>query len=138
VVTYVARLLQCMKCRIHAMALLLAPRREKIPFSNKAGAKRAAGRCRRLVPLAPPSPGRCWAWSGSAIFRARSPPRRRPSGLEVIAHDPYAAGDVFASCLVEAGKLRDTAGAIGFHIGGTRPLTPATRGLINAATPSPG
>ena len=59
-------------------------------------------------------------------------PKAKAFGLKVIAYDPYAANDAFVSCGVEAVSLESLlarSDAISVHA----PLTPGTRGLINAA-----
>jgi D-3-phosphoglycerate dehydrogenase len=111
------------------MALLLALAR-KIPFSNKlvqsgrwempavAPLRRLAGQVLGLIGL-------------GNIPRALVP-KARAFGFDVIAYDPYAAKEVFASCGVEAVSLETLfarSDAISVHA----PLTPATRGLIDAA-----
>ena len=128
VVTYVPD--YCMhEVSDHAMALLLALAR-KIPFSNKlvqsgrwempavAPLRRLAGQVLGLIGL-------------GNIPRALVP-KARAFGFDVIAYDPYAAKEVFASCGVEAVSLETLfarSDAISVHA----PLTPATRGLIDAA-----
>jgi D-3-phosphoglycerate dehydrogenase len=128
VVTYVPD--YCMhEVSDHAMALLLALAR-KIPFSNKlvqsgrwempavAPLRRLAGQVLGLIGL-------------GNIPRALVP-KARAFGFDVIAYDPYAAKEVFASCGVEAVSLETLfarSDAISVHA----PLTPATRGLVDAA-----
>jgi D-3-phosphoglycerate dehydrogenase / 2-oxoglutarate reductase len=128
VVTYVPD--YCMhEVSDHAMALLLALAR-KIPFSNKlvqsgrwempavAPLRRLAGQVLGLIGL-------------GNIPRALVP-KARAFGFDVIAYDPYAAKEVFASCGVEAVSLETLfarSDAISVHA----PLTPATRSLIDAA-----
>ena len=113
----------------HAMALLLALAR-KIPFSNTlvqsgrwempavAPLRRIAGQVLGLVGF-------------GNIPRALAP-KAKAFGYEVIAYDPYAGNELFAACGVEAvsfESLLARADAISVHA----PLTPATRGLIDAA-----
>jgi D-3-phosphoglycerate dehydrogenase len=128
VVTYVPD--YCMhEVSDHAMALLLALAR-KIPFSNKlvqsgrwempavAPLRRLAGQVLGLIGL-------------GNIPRALAP-KARAFGFDVIAYDPYAAKDVFTACGVEAVSLETLltrSDAISVHA----PLTPATRGLMDAA-----
>jgi D-3-phosphoglycerate dehydrogenase len=128
VVTYVPD--YCMhEVSDHAMALLLALAR-KIPFSNKlvqsgrwempavAPLRRLAGQVLGLIGL-------------GNIPRALVP-KARAFGFDVIAYDPYAAKEVFASCGVEAVSLETLfarSDAISVHA----PLTHATRGLVDAA-----
>src|SRR6266853_2677185 len=128
VVTYVPD--YCMhEVSDHAMALLLALAR-KIPFSNKlvqsgrwempavAPLRRLAGQVLGLVGF-------------GNIPRALAP-KAKAFGLDVIAHDPYAASDVFVSCGVEAVSFASLLARSDF-ISVHAPLTPATRGLIDAA-----
>jgi D-3-phosphoglycerate dehydrogenase / 2-oxoglutarate reductase len=128
VVTYVPD--YCMhEVSDHAMALLLALAR-KIPYSNKlvqagrwempavAPLRRLAGQVLGLIGL-------------GNIPRALAP-KAKAFGLTVIAHDPYAAKDVFASCGVAAVSLEELLARSDF-ISVHAPLTPATRGLLNAA-----
>jgi D-3-phosphoglycerate dehydrogenase len=113
----------------HAMALLLALAR-KIPFSNTlvqsgrwempavAPLRRIAGQVLGLVGF-------------GNIPRALAP-KAKAFGYEVIAYDPYAGNELFAGCGVESvsfESLLERADATSVHA----PLTPATRGLIDAA-----
>jgi D-3-phosphoglycerate dehydrogenase len=113
----------------HAMALLLALAR-KIPFSNTlvqsgrwempavAPLRRIAGQVLGLIGF-------------GNIPRALAP-KAKAFGYEVIAYDPYAGNELFAACGVEAvsfESLLERADAISVHA----PLTPSTRGLIDAA-----
>jgi D-3-phosphoglycerate dehydrogenase / 2-oxoglutarate reductase len=128
VVTYVPD--YCMhEVSDHAMALLLALAR-KIPLSNKLV---QAGRwempavvpLRRLV-------GQVLGLVGFGNIPRALVPKAQVFGLKVLAYDPYAAADVFVSHGVEAvsfESLLERSDAISVHA----PLTPATRGLINAA-----
>src|SRR6202030_1556060 len=101
VVTYVPD--YCMhEVSDHAMAMLLALAR-KIPFSNKlvqAGRWEmpAVAPLRRLA-------GQVLGLFGFGNIPRALVPKAEPFGLQVIAHDPYAAADVFASCGVEAVSL---------------------------------
>jgi D-3-phosphoglycerate dehydrogenase len=128
VVTYVPD--YCMhEVSDHAMALLLALAR-KIPFSNKlvqAGRWEmpAVAPLRRLA-------GQVLGLIGFGNIPRALAPKAKAFGFEVIAHDPYAGKDVFAACAVEAVSLETLlarSDAISVHA----PLTPATRGLIDAA-----
>jgi D-3-phosphoglycerate dehydrogenase len=113
----------------HAMALLLALAR-KVAFSNKlvqAGRWEmpAVAPLRRLA-------GQVLGLIGFGNIPRTLAPKAKAFGFHVIAHDPYAGADVFAACGVEAVSfeaLLARADAISVHA----PLTPATRGLINAA-----
>src|SRR6202795_4828815 len=86
----------------HAMALLLALAR-KIPLSNKlvqAGRWEmpAVAPLRRLA-------GQVLGLIGFGNIPRALAPKAKAFGLEVIAHDPYAANDAFAACGVEAVSL---------------------------------
>jgi D-3-phosphoglycerate dehydrogenase len=113
----------------HAMALLLALAR-KIPFSNalvQSGRWEmpAVAPLRRLA-------GQVLGLVGFGNIPRALVPKAKAFGFEVIAHDPYAGSEVFAACGVEAvsfESLLARADAISVHA----PLTPATRGLIDAA-----
>jgi D-3-phosphoglycerate dehydrogenase len=113
----------------HAMALLLALAR-KIPFSNtlvQAGRWEmpAVAPLRRIA-------GQVLGLIGFGNIPRALAPKAKAFGYEVIAHDPYAGSEVFAGCGVEAvsfESLLARADAISVHA----PLTPATRGLIDAA-----
>jgi D-3-phosphoglycerate dehydrogenase len=128
VVTYVPD--YCMQeVSDHAMALLLALAR-KIPFSN---ALVQAGRWEMpaVVPLRRIA-GQVLGLIGFGNIPRALAPKAKAFGFEVIAHDPYAASEVFAAAGVEAVSLETLlarADAISVHA----PLTPATRGLIDAA-----
>src|ERR1700676_3446139 len=128
VVTYVPD--YCMhEVSDHAMALLLALAR-KIAFSNKlvqAGRWEmpAVAPLRRLA-------GQVLGLVGFGNIPRALAPKAKAFGLDVIAHDPYAANDVFVACGVEAVGL-PTLLARSDYISVHAPLTPATRGLINAA-----
>jgi D-3-phosphoglycerate dehydrogenase len=111
------------------MALLLALSR-KIPFSNKlvqAGRWEmpAVAPLRRLA-------GQVLGLIGFGNIPRALAPKAKAFGFEVIAHDPYAANAVFAACGVETVSLETLLGrsdAISVHA----PLTPATRGLVDAS-----
>src|SRR5271166_4472430 len=86
----------------HAMALLLALAR-KIPFSNKlvqAGRWEmpAVAPLRRLA-------GQVLGLVGFGNIPRALAPKAKAFGFTVVAYDPFAAGDVFASCGVEAVSL---------------------------------
>jgi D-3-phosphoglycerate dehydrogenase len=113
----------------HTMALLLALAR-KIPLSNKLV---QAGRWEMpaVVPLRRLT-GQVLGLIGFGNIPRAVAPKAKAFGFDVIAYDPYAGADVFASSGVEAVSLEvllARADAISVHA----PLTPATRGLINAA-----
>jgi D-3-phosphoglycerate dehydrogenase len=128
VVTYVPD--YCMQeVSDHAMALLLALAR-KIPFSNKLV---QAGRW-EMPAVAPLRriEGQTLGLIGFGNIPRALAPKAKAFGLRVIAHDPYVAKNVLASYAVEGvsfDELLATSDLISVHA----PLTPATRGLINAA-----
>src|SRR4029077_19096744 len=113
----------------HAMALLLALAR-KVALSNalvQAGRWEmpAVAPLRRLA-------GQVLGLIGFGNIPRALAPKAKAFGFEVIAHDPYAGKDVFAACAVEAVSLETLlarSDAVSVHA----PLTPATRGLIDAA-----
>jgi D-3-phosphoglycerate dehydrogenase len=127
VVTYVPD--YCMhEVSDHAMALLLALAR-KIPFSNQlvqAGRWEmpAVAPLRRLA-------GQVLGLIGFGNIPRALAPKAKAFGFEVIAHDPYAGSEAFAACGVEAVSL-ETLLARSDVISVHAPLTPATRGLIDA------
>ena len=128
VVTYVPD--YCMhEVSDHAMALLLALAR-KIPFSDKLVQSGrwempAVAPLRRLA-------GQVLGLIGFGNIPRALVPKAKAFGLKVIAHDPYVAADAFFACGVEAVSLETLlarSDAVSLHA----PLTPATRGLLNAA-----
>lgn len=113
----------------HAMAMLLALAR-KIPYSNKLV---QAGRWEMpaVVPLRRLSTQTLGLIGLGGIPRALAP-KAKSFGLKVISHDPYAPKELFASVGVESVSLNDLyarSDIISVHA----PLTPETRGLVNAA-----
>jgi D-3-phosphoglycerate dehydrogenase / 2-oxoglutarate reductase len=128
VVTYVPD--YCMQeVSDHAMALLLALAR-KVPFSNKlvqAGRWEmpAVAPLRRLE-------GQVLGLIGFGNIPRALAPKAKAFGLKVVAYDPYAARDVFASAGVESVSFDDLLARSDF-ISVHAPLLPATRGLVNAA-----
>lgn len=128
VVTYVPD--YCMQeVSDHAMALLLALAR-KIPFSDRlvqAGRWEmpAVAPLRRLA-------GQVLGLVGFGNIPRALVPKAKAFGLEVIAHDPYAAAAVFATSGVEAVSFEDLLARADF-VSVHAPLTPATHGLIDAA-----
>jgi len=128
VVTYVPD--YCMQeVSDHAMALLLALAR-KVPFSNKlvqAGRWEmpAVAPLRRLE-------GQVLGLIGFGNIPRALAPKAKAFGLKVVAYDPYAAKDVFASAGVESVSFDDLLARSDF-ISVHAPLMPATRGLVNAA-----
>ncbi|HEY6254531.1 MAG TPA: C-terminal binding protein [Xanthobacteraceae bacterium] len=128
VVTYVPD--YCMQeVSDHAMALLLALAR-KIPLSNKLV---QAGRWEMpaVVPLRRLA-GQVLGLIGFGNIPRAVAPKAKAFGLEVIAHDPYAAKGAFAACGVEPVSFEALLARSDF-ISVHAPLTSATRGLLNAA-----
>jgi D-3-phosphoglycerate dehydrogenase len=112
----------------HAMALLLALAR-KIPFSNNLV---QAGRWEMpaVVPIYRLE-GRVLGLLGFGNIPRKLVPKAKAFGLRVITHDPYVAPDLLRSLDVENvgfDELLQTADFISVHA----PLTPQTRGLVNA------
>jgi D-3-phosphoglycerate dehydrogenase / 2-oxoglutarate reductase len=128
VVTYVPD--YCMQeVSDHAMTLLLALAR-KIPFSDhlvQAGRWEmpAVAPLRRLA-------GQVLGLVGFGNIPRAIVPKAKAFGLNVIAHDPYAAAAVFAASGVEAVSFEDLLARSDF-ISVHAPLTPVTLGLIDAA-----
>src|ERR687887_1651261 len=112
----------------HAMALLLALAR-KIPFSNQLV---QAGRWEMpaVVPIYRLE-GRVLGLIGFGNIPRRLVPKAKAFGLRVITHDPYVSPEVAASLDVEMvsfDELLQASDIISVHA----PLTPHTRGLLNA------
>jgi D-3-phosphoglycerate dehydrogenase len=128
VVTYVPD--YCMhEVSDHAMALLLALAR-KVPLSNKL-VQSGCWEMPAVVPLRRLA-GQVLGLVGFGNIPRALAPKAAAFGLEIIAHDPYVAPEVFAACGVEAvsfENLLTRADYISVHA----PLTPATRGLLGAA-----
>ncbi len=113
----------------HAMALLLALAR-KVVFSNtlvRSGRWEmpAVAPLRRLQ-------GRTLGLIGFGHIPRVLAPKAQAFGLEVMAHDPYVGRDVFGSLGVEDVSLDDLLARSDF-ISVHAPLTPATRGLVDAS-----
>jgi D-3-phosphoglycerate dehydrogenase / 2-oxoglutarate reductase len=113
----------------HAMALLLALAR-KIPLSNQLV---QAGRwdMPAVVPIYRLE-GRVLGLIGFGNIPRRLVPKAKAFGLRVITHDPYLAPEVARSLEVESvgfDELLQSSDFISIHA----PLTPQTRGLVNAA-----
>ena len=128
VVTYVPD--YCMhEVSDHAMALLLALAR-KVPLSNK-----LVQSGRREMPAVVPLrrlAGQVLGLVGFGNIPRALAPKAAAFGLEIIAHDPYVAREVFAACGVEAVSFESLLARADF-ISMHAPLTPATRGLLGAA-----
>jgi D-3-phosphoglycerate dehydrogenase len=112
----------------HAMALILALCR-KITQSN---ALVQAGRW-ELPPLVPfhRLAGRVLGLVGFGNIPRTLAPKAKAFGLRVVAHDPYAPPQAFAAAGVEGvslDRLLEISDFVSIHA----PLTPATRGLLNA------
>ena len=127
VVTYVPD--YCMQeVSDHAMALLLALAR-KVPFSNKlvqAGRWEmpAVAPLRRLE-------GQVLGLIGFGNIPRALAPKAKAFGLTVITHDPYVSKAVLASAGVEGVSIDDLLARSDF-VSVHAPLTPVTRGLVNA------
>jgi D-3-phosphoglycerate dehydrogenase len=112
----------------HAMALILALCR-KITQSN---ALVQAGRW-ELPPLVPfhRLAARVLGLVGFGNIPRTLAPKAKAFGLRVVAHDPYAPPQAFAAAGVEGvslDRLLEISDFVSIHA----PLTPATRGLLNA------
>jgi D-3-phosphoglycerate dehydrogenase len=127
VVTYVPD--YCMhEVSDHAMALLLGLAR-KIAFSNKL-VQAGLWEMPAVVPLRRLH-GQVLGLIGLGNIPRALAPKAKAFGLHVIAHDPYASKDVFGACEVEEVSF-ETLLARSDFISLHAPLTPATRGLLNA------
>jgi D-3-phosphoglycerate dehydrogenase len=113
----------------HTMALLLALAR-KIPRSN---ALVQSGRWEMpaVAPLRRIA-GQTLGLIGFGNIPRAVAPKAKAFGLKVLAHDPYVAEDALASLGVEGVSFDDLLARSDF-ISVHAPLTPATRGLVNAA-----
>ena len=112
----------------HAMALLLALAR-KIPFSNRLV---QAGRWEMpaVVPIYRLE-GRVLGLIGLGNIPRKLVPKAKAFGLRVIVHDPYVSPEVAADLGVECVAF-DTLLQLSDFISVHAPLTPQTRGLLNA------
>jgi D-3-phosphoglycerate dehydrogenase len=113
----------------HAMALLLALAR-KVTLSN---ALVQSGRW-EVPPIVPIHrlAGRTFGLVGFGNIPRALAPKAKAFGLRVVAHDPYLAPEVLAAAGVEGvsfDRLLETSDFVSVHA----PLTPATRGLFDAA-----
>src|ERR1041384_6569162 len=113
----------------HAMALLLALIR-KVPLSNKLV---QAGRWEMpaVVPIRRIE-GTTLGLLGFGNIPRLVAPKAKAFGIRVIAHDPFAKAELFKSTGVESVDL-DTLYAQSDYISVHAPLTPQTRGMLNAA-----
>ena len=112
----------------HAMALLLALIR-KVPLSNKLV---QAGRWEMpaVVPIRRIE-GTVLGLVGFGNIPRLVAPKAQAFGIKVIAYDPYAKAELFKAADVESVDL-DTLLATSDYISVHAPLTPATRGMMNA------
>jgi D-3-phosphoglycerate dehydrogenase len=113
----------------HAMALLLALAR-KVVLSNKL-VQSGRWEVPPIVPLRRLE-GRVLGLIGFGNIPRALAPKAQAFGLHVIAHDPYVRPEVLAQAGVE-GVTFDELLARSDFVSVHAPLTPATRGLINAA-----
>ena len=113
----------------HAMALLLALVR-KVPLSNKLV---QAGRWEMpaVVPIRRIE-GTVLGLLGFGNIPRLVAPKAQAFGIKVIAYDPYAKAELFKAADVESVDL-DTLFASSDYVSVHAPLTPATRGMLNAA-----
>jgi len=113
----------------HAMALLLALAR-KITLANKLV---QSGRW-ELPPLVPLRrlDGQVLGLIGFGHIPRAMAPKAKAFGLRVVAHDPYVSAKMFAAAAVEDAAFEALLGMADF-VSLHAPLTPATRGLMNAA-----
>jgi D-3-phosphoglycerate dehydrogenase len=113
----------------HAMALLLALAR-KVTLSNKL-VQSGRWEVPPIVPLRRLE-GRVLGLIGFGNIPRALAPKAKAFGLKVLTHDPYVKGDVLQRAGVEGVSLDDLLARSDF-ISVHAPLTPPTRGLVNAA-----
>jgi D-3-phosphoglycerate dehydrogenase / 2-oxoglutarate reductase len=113
----------------HAMALMLALAR-KVAYANTLV---QSGRW-EMAAVAPIHrlKGRTLGLVGFGNIPRAIAPKAKAFGLRVLAYDPYVAPDVFASLGVEGVDLDELLAASDF-VSVHAPLTPQTRGLIDAS-----
>jgi D-3-phosphoglycerate dehydrogenase / 2-oxoglutarate reductase len=113
----------------HAMAMLLALAR-KIPQSNRLV---QSGRW-ETAPLTPMHrlTGRVLGLIGFGNIPRRLAPKAQAFGLRVVAYDPFAKPEVFKASGVESVNFDDLL-AMSDFVSVHAPLSPQTRGLMNAA-----
>jgi len=113
----------------HAMALLLALAR-KVAYANTLV---QSGRW-EMAAVAPIHrlKGRTLGLVGFGNIPRALAPKAKAFGLRVLAHDPFVGRDVFASLGVEGVSLDELLGSSDF-VSVHAPLTPQTRGLIDAS-----
>ena len=128
VVTYVPD--YCMdEVSDHAMALLLALAR-KIPYANSL-VQRGRWEMAAVAPIHRLK-GQTLGLVGFGNIPRALAPKAKAFGLRVLAYDPFVARDKFASSGVEGvgfDELLASSDFVSVHA----PLTPQTRGLINAS-----
>src|SRR5262244_3757889 len=113
----------------HAMALLLALAR-KIPYSNRL-VQSGRWEVPPVVPLRRLD-GQVLGLVGFGNIPRALTPKAKAFGLTVITHDPYVSKDVLAAAGVEGVSFDELLARSDF-ISVHAPLTPQTRGLVNAA-----
>ncbi len=113
----------------HAMALLLALAR-KVTLSNTL-VQSGRWEVPPIVPLRRLE-GRVLGLLGFGNIPRALAPKAKAFGLKVLTHDPYVGQDVLAAAGVEAVSFDDLLARSDF-ISVHAPLSPATRGLVNAA-----
>ncbi len=113
----------------HAMALLLALAR-KVPFSNKL-VQSGRWEVPPIVPLRRLE-GQVLGLIGFGNIPRALAPKAKAFGLKVLTHDPFVKPDVLAAAGVEGVSFDDLLARSDF-ISVHAPLTPQTRGLMNAA-----
>lgn len=112
----------------HAMALLLALIR-KVPLSNKL-VQSGRWEMPAVVPIRRIE-GTVLGLLGFGNIPRLMAPKAQAFGIKVIAYDPYAKPELFKAANVERVDF-DTLLARADYISVHAPLTPATRGLMNA------
>src|SRR5215472_15646574 len=113
----------------HAMALLLALAR-KVPFSNRL-VQSGRWEVPPVVPLRRLE-GQVLGLIGFGNIPRALAPKAAAFGLKVITHDPYVSADVARALGVGSTSFEDLLARSDF-ISVHAPLTPQTRGLMNAA-----
>jgi D-3-phosphoglycerate dehydrogenase len=113
----------------HAMALLLSLIR-KVPLSNKL-VQSGRWEMPAVVPIRRIE-GTTLGLIGLGHIPRLVAPKAKAFGMRVIAHDPFAKAELFKSVGVESVDL-DTLYAQSDYISVHAPLTPQTRGMVNAA-----
>ena len=113
----------------HAMALLLALAR-KVTLSNKL-VQSGRWEVPPIVPLRRLE-GQVLGLVGFGNIPRALAPKAKAFGLRVVVHDPYVTPEVLEAATVEDASFEALLGMSDF-VSVHAPLTPATRGLINAA-----